>query len=592
MSGATEEMKPEEMARLISEAESTEQATHASEALTNQVSETFLGVPTRARPERYATMTQVRELMWKTRLDDAEQLVAPHAATDLGFMLSWTELALWRASMHETPEHHATVRHRIAVLDAHATAAFDRLHPERATRSASTLGWLTGQAAADHPGVADLAPIDRKLAFADAALVLSFAPVARAALDLRAATPQSIATGAYYLRKAWKSFEFAQLTVEKLPEVDEDLRGLLSFAIGAFQLAVSMVPPSLRWFVELIGFRGDRAIAAAELGRARRNRVLHREATLMLAGLKYYFHGEQARAEKWLANLREANPDSPLIMSLSGSLCRAAGRCREALTYYDRAMAFQFDAPQFRATISYHYGMCNFALNNWAAAAEHLRWFLDHTQGKVFRPYAAWRLGVAYWHLKEVDKIAPLYTQALGWIRPHESYDQYAEVRMKRFLETGKYDALEEIFDAAEALHEGREDKQALELLDQCVPLMKSNPARDNFALFYYLKGACLRRIGQGERATKFLRSAIGEMARTETKPHYAVAYALVVLGEQLEEDGNIEDARKAWNEAKQMRGMLWERMLMQRIASNVEKLERKQNLAKNPTATHDDASE
>jgi hypothetical protein len=54
--------------------------------------------------------------------------------------------------------------------------------------------------------------------------------------------------------------------------------------------------------------------------------VLHREATLMLAGLKYYFHGEQARAEKWFAQLRDANADSPLIMSLSGSLCRAGGR--------------------------------------------------------------------------------------------------------------------------------------------------------------------------------------------------------------------------------------------------------------------------
>jgi tetratricopeptide (TPR) repeat protein len=577
-----DDIKPDDMARLINEAESSDKATHASEALTNAVSEAFIGVPSVARSERYATMTQVRQLMWQTRLDDAERLVAPHAASDLGFMLAWTELALWRATMHETPEHHAAVRHRIAVLDAHATAAFDRLHPDRATRSASTLGWLTGQTAADHPGVADVAPLERQLAFCDAALVLAFAPVARAALDVRAATAQSIVTGAYYLRKAWKSFEVAQSAIDKVPAVDADLRSLLSFAVGAFQLAVSMVPASLRWFVELIGFRGDRAIAAAELGKARRSRVLHREATLMLAGLKYYFHGEQARAEKWFAQLRDANADSPLIMSLSGSLCRAGGRCREALTYYDRAMAFQFDAPQFRATIAYHYGMCNFALNNWAAAAQHLRWFLDHTQGKVFRPYAAWRLGVAHWHLKEVDKIAPLYEQALGWIRPHESYDQYAELRMRRYLATRQYDALEEIFDAAEALHEGREDKQALELLDKCAPLMKANPARDNFALLYYLKGACLRRIGQGERATKFLRSAIGELTRTETKPHYAVAYALAVLGEQLEEEGNVEDARKAWNEAKALRGCLWERMLAQRIASNFEKLERKQQLANN----------
>jgi hypothetical protein len=215
-----DDIKPDDMARLINEAESSDKATHASEALTNAVSEAFIGVPSVARSERYATMTQVRQLMWQTRLDDAERLVAPHAASDLGFMLAWTELALWRATMHETPEHHAAVRHRIAVLDAHATAAFDRLHPDRATRSASTLGWLTGQTAADHPGVADVAPLERQLAFCDAALVLAFAPVARAALDVRAATAQSIATGAYYLRKAWKSFEVAQSAIDKVPAVE------------------------------------------------------------------------------------------------------------------------------------------------------------------------------------------------------------------------------------------------------------------------------------------------------------------------------------------------------------------------------------
>lgn len=569
----------EDITSLLQKAEKDDAATHLAEAVSTSVPETFVGVPTMPRAERYTTLAAVRRLMWQTRLDDAEALVAPHAGTDLGFMLAYTEIGLWRAAMTESAANHDAVRHRIAVLDAHATAAFDRLHPERATRSASTLGWLTGQAAPEHPTAAQLSVSERRLAFVDAAIVGAFPPIARAMLDLRGATPQGIATGAWYLRKAWKAFEYAQLVVDKCAETDEHMRALLAFAVGVFQLAFSMVPPSLKWITELVGFKGDRALAYKLLGSARRNAIIHREATLVLVALKFFFHGEKERAERWLAALRDANAESPIILSLSGSFCRAQGRAREAIAYYERALAFKFDAPQFLCTIRYHMGMCYFTLNEWAPAATCLQYFLDNTHGKVFRPYAAWRLGVAYWHLQQHEKIAPLYELGLTWLRPHEAYDQYAELRMRKWLATRRYDAVELLFDAAEALHEGREDRRALELLDQVAPLLKSEfPARDNFAMLFYLKGACLRRLGaaQSERAAKFLRSAIGELAKTETKPHYAVAYALVNLGELLEEEGNSADARKAWDEAKNLRGFVWERMLTTRVTSNLEKLERK----------------
>jgi tetratricopeptide (TPR) repeat protein len=589
----SDEGAPEDITTLLREAEQADAATHLAESLSNEVSESFCGAPSVPRTVRYATLEKVRALMWQTRLDEAEALVAPYARADLGFMLSWTEIGLWRAAMTEKAEQHDAVRARIAVLDAHATAAFDRLHPERASRSASTLGWLTGQAAPEHPSAAALSAQERSLAFVDAALVGSFAPLARALLDFRTATAQGIVTGGYYLRKAWKSFEYAHAVVQKEKDTDEHMRALLAFVFGAFQLSFSMVPPSLKWLVELVGFRGgDRSLAYKELGIARRNPIIQREAILLLSAVKFFFHGEKERAERWIEQLRNANPESPLIMSLSGTFCRAQGKCREALTYYERALSFKFDAPQFLSTIHYHYGMCQFVLNDWAGAAEHLAYFLENTKGKVFRPYAAWRLGVAYWHLKKVDLIAPLYEKALGWLRPHEAFDQYAEFRIKKFLAARKYDALEELLDAAEALHEGHEDRRALELLDQVAPLLKSEfPARDNFAMLFYLKGACLRRLpGQSERAQKFLRSAIGELNKTETKPHYAVAYALVNLGELLEEEGKAADARKAWEEAKQLRGFMWERMLTTRINADVEKLERKSKQAL--VAAEDDLSE
>lgn len=410
-------------------------------------------------------------------------------------------------------------------------------------------------------------------------MVVAFVPVARALVAFRGGTRTGFLKGAYHLRKAWKSFSLAQTLANGCDEIDAGTRALLAFGVGAFQFAISIVPPSLAWLVELVGFgRADRAVAVERLHEARSG-LLAREATLVLVATKMFFFDEKPEARELLAELRAANPTSPLLLSLSGTLARNDGRVDEALAFYAAARAMPFDAPQLHATIAYHVGSCHFMLNQWPACIDELSAFLARTSGRVFRPYAAFRLGVALHFGERHDEIAPLFKRALAWVRPNESFDEFARVRMERVLEAGggRFAPLDALLDAADGLHEAHHDKEALRLLDaQVVPLLRHSSERDAYCRFYHLKGACLRRVAQPERAEKFLRSALAERQRTVQQPHYAVPYSLCELGELFAEQGREDEARQAWTEAQAHSGFLWAKLLANRVAANLEKQKRR----------------
>jgi hypothetical protein len=113
--------------------------------------------------------------------------------------------------------------------------------------------------------------------------------------------------------------------------------------------------------------------------------VLKREATVMLAGIKINFHDERELGHRMLDELRQNNRSSPLVLSVSGTVCRGEGKLDEAFAHYKAALALQFDAPQLRCTISYHMGNCHFVRLDYEPAAANLEYFLEHTSGKVFR---------------------------------------------------------------------------------------------------------------------------------------------------------------------------------------------------------------
>lgn len=70
-------------------------------------------------------------------------------------------------------------------------------------------------------------------------------------------------------------------------------------------------------------------------------------------------------------------------------------------------------------------------------------------------------------------------------------------------MRTGKFTKFEELFIGAAALHEGKNYSASLKMIEQVIPLLKEEPNnRDQYALFYWLKGSCLRGLKKLDRAT------------------------------------------------------------------------------------------
>jgi hypothetical protein len=94
----------------------------------------WLGLPVVERAERWRVLNDAKELLWQTKVDEAEQLLAPYASKlDLAMMIGYCEVALWRSSLHETEQHRATAARRLDELEAHALVAYQKLDPNRGT---------------------------------------------------------------------------------------------------------------------------------------------------------------------------------------------------------------------------------------------------------------------------------------------------------------------------------------------------------------------------------------------------------------------------------------------------------------------------
>lgn len=94
----------------------------------------YLGMPVVEREERWNVLNKAKDLLWQTKVDEAETLLLPFAKQlDLAMMVGFTEVALWRAALHETDEHRNTAARRLDELEAHATVAYQKLNPNRNT---------------------------------------------------------------------------------------------------------------------------------------------------------------------------------------------------------------------------------------------------------------------------------------------------------------------------------------------------------------------------------------------------------------------------------------------------------------------------
>ncbi len=89
---------------------------------------------------------------------------------------------------------------------------------------------------------------------AHAVSIEAFATLGLAILEFR---KKAYLSGGYHLRASWKAFESAQQLQKEVP-ADKVLTDIITFGLGFFALAISLLPPTFQWVAEFIGFRADR----------------------------------------------------------------------------------------------------------------------------------------------------------------------------------------------------------------------------------------------------------------------------------------------------------------------------------------------
>jgi tetratricopeptide (TPR) repeat protein len=432
----------------------------------------------------------------------------------------------------------------------------------------------------------------------EAAGALAYMPFVQASLAFRSGNKLDIARGAYHLRKSWKAFEVAENLAVRFESdgraVDANSRSLIRLGVGAFHFFVSLIPSSFLWIVELIGFRGDRELALSELEKVRREPqcTRHVEATLLLAVIKHFFQGQSAEARAMVAEVAEEQPNSALLPPVSAVFCRAHGEIDAAIQHYsDSIERAEGQLPQLHCMMAYHRGTCYYMCHRWEECEADLRFFLETTTGRQFRPFAGFMLGFALWKLDRRSEVAPLYRRIAEWVRPNQSYDAFASRKTTIFLEHNEFSKFDELFLGCYGLHHGFQYDRALREMQAMVPVLKemgtSAENRDCHAQFYWLKGSCLKGLAlnpDGDirspddvaRARMFLKKATQQRDYVVDET-FVVPYAWFELGELEAAEGHYDKAFEIWGFVqKTFSGYDWERILQTRIKSVSDRTKRK----------------
>lgn len=127
------------------------------------------------------------------------------------------------------------------------------------------------------------------------------------------------------MRSSWKTFEAARAlqSAKDYPWPDDPvLTDIVTFGLGFFALAVSLIPPAYLWLAELIGFRADRDEGIAKLEAVFRSKgPSFIEAGLLVSAIRFFFLDETDSAlhitKTMLEEVRTARRDRLALMMRS-----------------------------------------------------------------------------------------------------------------------------------------------------------------------------------------------------------------------------------------------------------------------------------
>jgi len=348
-------------------------------------------------------------------------------------------------------------------------------------------------------------------------------------------------------RKSWKFYDecYRIITEDKVEnELETEYFYDVLFGVGVFSFVVSLIPPTFTFFVEAIGFKGDREKGFKLLKECSEQNTCTGFISLMLLQLLYQFYFEDStRAVTISQTIFERFPGAIVPLFASGYTHRFLGDIEKAETNFEKLYNESTQCKQLHLSCLYELGSTYVKKSEWAKAIENIFGYLKENPPEGYRCYAAYEIGVCYCYLKDYDKAKYNFKKSLEWVRKEYAFDVYAARKSKQFLDS----RLKVLMSPFEQIYFEAREKYKVSLFEESLQILlkaksiKDTLSPDDKSVYFLLYGELIRKKDMEKSLKKFER-ATKEKVKNEI---WAVPHAYVELAKIAMQTNRTEDAKR-----------------------------------------------
>eukprot|EP01100_Stratorugosa_tubuloviscum_P000567 TRINITY_DN1124_c0_g1_i2.p1 TRINITY_DN1124_c0_g1~~TRINITY_DN1124_c0_g1_i2.p1 ORF type:complete len:583 (-),score=241.36 TRINITY_DN1124_c0_g1_i2:26-1774(-) len=415
--------------------------------------------------------------------------------------------------------------------------------------------------------------------------------------------------GGLALHKSWKMYEECNSTLAKIAEkniiVSEEIKGQIKFGIALFHFIMSLVPNSLLWLVEAIGFEADRVKGILGLKETSSCLIsMAPLACLLYLWIQIFFTENLIEANNTMTIYMERFSNSFPFLYLGGYLHRKNGNLSLAKDFFQRSHDCSTEVRQMQLICIYEMGDCLILENEWEKAAQMYEQFLQENKSTSYRCFCAFQLGICYSMLDQSKQAVEAFKKVSLYERKHFDYDRYAARKatsfVKRYYDMKKllknkhntinickdYDNINPMDNLSKMLMIAFYHRKSLKLED-CENKLKiifseiekikqlSNDEQKQLNLatvlidaqiqYFYIYGRLKRLQKQTNSAISFFNEIISNKNEIK-KENFIVPHSLVEIAEILIETNQTNAAREHLEQAKNSNHFDFAKPLSRRI--------------------------
>jgi len=470
---------------------------------------------------------KVKDLLWQTKLNEAEVEAAKHVGNMWGAQrFAETLLVIYIIEESDACREKAQrAINQCAELCAGIRSACEPAGIIMSWFGAETKDWPMREVVRVHAVAAE-----------------AFCRLAQAFVELK---NKSFVSGAYHCRQAFGLYEeaLAGLNGSKRCKQDLVLRDSVCFGIGFGRLVASLIPEKFRWFAELLGFHGDREVGMKTLQSVYEAEGLSSvEAGILVAAITFFLEEDTEEALRISLSLLNKWPDSVLLLNFRATLEKHRGHVREAAELLERSVQIASPYPQLAINLGYALSDVYWMTLRFEEAIPLQRTFFNKSNRPNFKAFCGWKLGLALYvtdearHPETIRQISDIYRRVVTeHVDERESYDRFARRKCQAFLDNPTLSDLDVILLPINWLVELKQFDLALSRLGRAQHLMeKGTPSADQRALYDYLFGAAEVGKENWETGCLHLRRAARAPVEDETWiPPYANLHLLLAALKQ-----------------------------------------------------------